>query len=61
MGTLVTVLSPLLDNVTTVVIFGQLIILIWQSLRVSAIPFLLAAALLSGTGGVGTLVDDPPT
>jgi len=59
-GTLVTVLSLLLDNVTTVVIFGPLIILICQSLRVSAIPFLLAAALLSDTGGVATLVGDPP-
>ena len=60
MGSLVTVLSLLLDNVTTVVIFGPLIILICQSLRVSAIPFLLAAALLSDTGGVATLVGDPP-
>ena len=60
MGTLVTVLSLLLDNVTTVVIFGPLIILICQSLKVSAIPFLLAAALLSDTGGVATLVGDPP-
>ena len=60
MGTLVTVLSLLLDNVTTVVIFGPLIILICQSLRVSAIPFLLAAARLSDTGGVATLVGDPP-
>ena len=60
MGTLVTGLSLLLDNVTTVVIFGPLIILICQSLRVSAIPFLLAAALLSDTGGVATLVCDPP-
>jgi Na+/H+ antiporter NhaD/arsenite permease-like protein len=60
MGTLVTVLSLLLDNVTTVVIFGPLIILICKSLRVSAIPFLLAAALLSDTGGVATLVGDPP-
>jgi Na+/H+ antiporter NhaD/arsenite permease-like protein len=60
MGTLVTGLSLLLDNVTTVVIFGPLIILICQSLRVSAIPFLLAAALLSDTGGVATLVGDPP-
>ncbi len=60
MGTLVTGLSLLLDNVTTVVIFGPLIILICQSLEVSAIPFLLAAALLSDTGGVATLVGDPP-
>jgi Na+/H+ antiporter NhaD/arsenite permease-like protein len=60
MGTLVTVLSLLLDNVTTVVIFGPLIILICVSLKVNAIPYLLAAALLSDTGGVATLVGDPP-
>ena len=60
MGSLVTGLSLLLDNVTTVVIFGPLIILICQSLRVNAIPYLLAAALLSDTGGVATLVGDPP-
>ncbi len=60
MGTLVTVLSLLLDNVTTVVIFGPLIILICQSLKITPIPYLLAAALLSDTGGVATLVGDPP-
>jgi len=60
LGTLVTVLSLLLDNVTTVVIFGPLIILICQSLKVNPIPYLLAAALLSDTGGVATLVGDPP-
>jgi len=60
MGTLVTVLSLLLDNVTTVVIFGPLIILICQSMKVNPIPYLLAAALLSDTGGVATLVGDPP-
>ena len=60
MGSLVTFLSLLLDNVTTVVIFGPLIILICQSLRVNPIPYLLAAALLSDTGGVATLVGDPP-
>ncbi|BBA34892.1 citrate transporter [Methylocaldum marinum] len=60
MGTAVTVLSLLLDNVTTVVIFGPLIVLICQALRVSPIPYLLGAALLSDTGGVATLVGDPP-
>lgn len=60
LGTAVTVLSLLLDNVTTVVIFGPLIVLICQALQVSPIPFLLAAALLSDTGGVATLVGDPP-
>ena len=60
LGTAVTVISLLLDNVTTVVIFGPLIVLICQKMKVSAIPYLLAAALLSDTGGVATLVGDPP-
>jgi len=60
LGSAVTVLSFLLDNVTTVVIFGPLIVLICQALKVNPIPYLLAAALLSDTGGVATLVGDPP-
>ncbi|MEZ5503228.1 MAG: SLC13 family permease [Halioglobus sp.] len=59
-GTAVTVISLLLDNVTTVVIFGPLIILICRQLQISPVPCLLAAALLSDTGGVATLVGDPP-
>lgn len=60
LGTAVTVISLLLDNVTTVIIFGPLIIMICQAMGVSPIPYLLAAALLSDTGGVATLVGDPP-
>ncbi len=60
LGTAVTGLSLLLDNVTTVIIFGPLIVLICQALGVRPIPYLLAAALLSNTGGVATLVGDPP-
>ncbi|MDG1707807.1 MAG: SLC13 family permease, partial [Emcibacteraceae bacterium] len=59
-GTAVTVISLLLDNVTTVVIFGPLIIMIARTLGVSPVPYLMAAALLSDTGGVATLVGDPP-
>jgi Na+/H+ antiporter NhaD/arsenite permease-like protein len=60
LGTAVTFISLLLDNVTTVVIFGPLIILIAKAQRINPIPYLLAAALLSDTGGIGTLVGDPP-
>jgi len=60
LGTAVTIISLLLDNVTTVVIFGPLIVLICQALKVSPVPYLLGAALLSDTGGVATLVGDPP-
>ena len=61
LGSAVTVISLLLDNVTTVIIFGPLIILICQKMKISPIPFLMGAALLSNTGGVATLVGDPPT
>jgi Na+/H+ antiporter NhaD/arsenite permease-like protein len=60
LGTAVTGISLLVDNVTTVVIFGPLIVLICQALKVSPVPYLLAAALLSDTGGVATLIGDPP-
>jgi len=60
LGTAVTVLSLLLDNVTTVVIFGPLIILITRALKTTPVPYLIAAAMLSNTGGVATLVGDPP-
>ncbi len=60
LGTAVTVISLLLDNVTTVVIFGPLIVLICKALEVNPVPYLLGAALLSDTGGVATLVGDPP-
>ncbi len=60
MGTAVAVISLMLDNVTTVVIFGPIIILIANALKVNPIPYLLTAALLSDTGGVATLVGDPP-
>jgi Na+/H+ antiporter NhaD/arsenite permease-like protein len=60
MGTSVAVISMLLDNVTTIIIFGPLIVLICQALQISPIPSLLGAAILSNTGGVATLVGDPP-
>jgi Na+/H+ antiporter NhaD/arsenite permease-like protein len=60
LGTAVTVFSLLLDNVTTVIVFGPLILIICQILRISPLPYLMGAALLSDTGGVATLVGDPP-
>jgi Na+/H+ antiporter NhaD/arsenite permease-like protein len=59
-GTAVTLLSLLLDNVTTVVIFAPLLVLIARAQQVTPVPYLLAAAMLSNTGGIGTLVGDPP-
>ncbi|MCI0579023.1 MAG: ArsB/NhaD family transporter [Chloroflexi bacterium] len=60
LGTVTTVLSMFLDNVTTVVLIAPVTILISEILGINPIPFLMAEALLSNTGGVGTLVGDPP-
>jgi Na+/H+ antiporter NhaD/arsenite permease-like protein len=60
LGTVTTVVSMFLDNVTTVVLIAPVTILICEILGVSPAPYLLAEALLSDTGGVATLVGDPP-
>jgi len=60
LGTVTTVLSMFLDNVTTVVLIAPVTILISEILGISAMPLLVAEALLSNTGGVATLVGDPP-
>ncbi|MCI0520182.1 MAG: ArsB/NhaD family transporter [Chloroflexi bacterium] len=60
LGTITTVLSMFLDNVTTVVLIAPVTILISEILGISAAPYLMAEALLSDTGGVATLIGDPP-
>lgn len=60
LGTITTILSMFLDNVTTIVLIAPITILICEVLGLSAVPFLLSEALLSNTGGVATLVGDPP-
>jgi Na+/H+ antiporter NhaD/arsenite permease-like protein len=60
LGSITTVLSMFLPNVTTVVLIAPVTILISEILGVSALPYLLAEALLSNTGGVATLIGDPP-
>jgi len=60
LGIITTVLSMFLDNVTTVVLIAPVTILICEILGVNALPYLVTEALLSNTGGVATLVGDPP-
>jgi Na+/H+ antiporter NhaD/arsenite permease-like protein len=60
LGTVTTVLSMFLDNVTTVVLIAPVTILISEILGISPLPYLMAEALLSDTGGVATLLGDPP-
>ena len=60
LSTVVTIISLFLDNVTTVLVFAPLTVVIARLLGISPVPYLMAEALLSDTGGVATLVGDPP-
>ncbi len=60
LGTITTLVSLVLDNVTTVVLIAPVTIIIARLLKISPVPLLMAEALLSDTGGVATLVGDPP-
>src|SRR5512134_976568 len=60
LGSITTVLSMFLDNVTTVVLIAPVTILICEILGINPLPYLVTEALLSNTGGVATLVGDPP-
>jgi len=60
LGGITTIVSMFLDNVTTVVLIAPVTILICEILGVSPTPYLISEALLSNTGGVATLVGDPP-
>jgi len=60
LASVVTLISLFLDNVTTVLVFAPLTVVICRMLGLNPIPFLMSEALLSDTGGVATLVGDPP-
>jgi Na+/H+ antiporter NhaD/arsenite permease-like protein len=60
LGGITTIVSMFLDNVTTVILIAPVTILICEILGINSAPFLISEALLSNTGGVATLVGDPP-
>lgn len=60
LGAITSLLSMVLDNVTTVILIAPVTVLITEILGLSPMPFLITEALLSNTGGVATLIGDPP-
>ncbi len=60
LGTITTILSMFLDNVTTVVLIAPVTIMICEIIGLNPLPFLMSEALLSNTGGAATLIGDPP-
>ena len=57
---LTAVLSGILDNVTTVLLVGPMIIAIAKMLEINPVPFLMTQILASNAGGTATLIGDPP-
>lgn len=52
--------STLLNNVTTIIFVGSITLSISSILRVNPIPLLISEAIMSGVGGMATLIGDPP-
>jgi Na+/H+ antiporter NhaD/arsenite permease-like protein len=60
LSAITTIVSMFLDNVTTVVLIAPITILLCEIVGLSPQPYLMAEAILSNTGGVATLIGDPP-
>jgi Na+/H+ antiporter NhaD/arsenite permease-like protein len=53
-------LSAMLDNVTTVLLIAPVTLLMTDTLKLSAYPYLFAEIFASNIGGTATLIGDPP-
>lgn len=60
LGLLTTLLSMILDNVTTIILIAPVTLTIARILHFNPVPLLMSQAMLSNIWGVGTLVWDPP-
>ena len=60
LGLVTSVVSMVLDNVTTIIIIVPVTVSMADVLSISALPFLMGEVLLSNIGGVATLIGDPP-
>ncbi|MGO5066690.1 MULTISPECIES: ArsB/NhaD family transporter [unclassified Clostridium] len=54
------VLSGVLDNVTTVLLIVPVTLVITKTLEIDPIPFLMCEIFASNIGGTATLIGDPP-
>ena len=60
LGTFTTLISLVVDNVTAIIIIAPVTLKICNKLEINPIPLLMAEAILSDTGGVASMVGDPP-
>ncbi|UVS78529.1 ArsB/NhaD family transporter [Actinokineospora sp. UTMC 2448] len=52
--------SPLLDNVTIIMLVVPVTVVVCNRLRIPAQPYIIAEVLASNIGGAATLIGDPP-
>lgn len=60
LGTVTTVVSMFLNNLTVIALIGPVTLKVAEKLRINAVPLLIAEAVLSNVGGTATLIGDPP-
>ncbi|HDS29141.1 MAG TPA: citrate transporter, partial [Candidatus Acetothermia bacterium] len=60
LGLVTSLVSTVLDNVTTIIIIVPVTISLADILGITPLPFVLSEVLLSNIGGVATLIGDPP-
>jgi len=60
LGLVTSLVSMVLDNVTTIIIMVPVTVSIADILGIPVLPFLMNEVLLSNVGGVATLIGDPP-
>jgi len=60
LGLVTSLVSTVLDNVTTIIIIVPVTVSVADILGISVLPFLMGEVLLSNIGGVATLIGDPP-
>ena len=60
LGLVTSLVSTVLDNVTTIIIVVPVTVSVADVLGISPLPFLMGEVLLSNIGGVATLIGDPP-
>lgn len=53
-------ISAVLDNITTVLLVGPILLLIADGLGMNPIPFLVGSIIAANLGGASTLIGDPP-
>lgn len=53
-------LSSILDNVTTILVFAPIVFLIADSIQINPTPLILALLFSANIGGTSTILGDPP-